>query len=78
MSNRNTRNLTCVILSQPQSTSFNLCVLLSSPVNLNCLILSPISFNDWNWSNFSEIEQYGNFSAKELGDIVNKYNITIG
>ena len=32
----------------------------------------PISYNDWNWSNFSEIEQYGNFSAKELGDVVNE------
>ena len=32
----------------------------------------PINYNDWRWSNFSEIEQYGNFSAKELGDIVNK------
>ena len=32
----------------------------------------PFGYNDWNWKDFSEIEQYGNFSAKELGDIVNE------
>ena len=37
----------------------------------------PISFNDWNWSNFSEIEPYGNFSAKELGDIVNEVEFSM-
>ena len=32
----------------------------------------PLSYSDWNWQNFTVIEQYGNFSAKELGDIANE------